>query len=165
MAEDRVNAIQAAWRRERPDIDVSSIAILTRAMLIGRYLERVRERALRELGTDTSTLDVLATLRRAGAPYRLRTSQIEAASQVTAGAISQRLDRLEARGLVRRDRDHVDKRIIHISLTKKGRELIDGIVAGLMEKESVLLTPFSERDRRTLEGLLTHWLRWLDENA
>jgi DNA-binding MarR family transcriptional regulator len=66
---------------------------------------------------------------------------------------------------VRRDRDHADKRIIHISLTKKGRELIDGIVAGLMEKENVLLTPFSERDRRTLEGLLTRWLRWLDENA
>jgi DNA-binding MarR family transcriptional regulator len=163
--EDRVDAILAAWRRERPEIEVSSIAILTRAMLIGRHLARVRERALRELGTDTPTLDVLATLRRSGPPYRLRTSQIEAASPVTAGAISQRLDRLVARGLVRRDRDDVDKRVIHVSLTKKGRELIDGIVAGLMEKESVLLTPLSEPERKTLERLLTRWLRWLDEHA
>lgn len=161
---DRVDAIQAAWRRERPDIDNSSIAILTRALLIGRHLAWSRERALRELGADTPTLEVLATLRRSGAPYRLRTSQIEAATSVTAGAISQRLDRLEARGLVSRERDSDDKRVIHISLTDKGRELIDSVVAGLMERENALLTPFSERERKTLERLLTRWLRWLDEN-
>jgi DNA-binding MarR family transcriptional regulator len=161
---DHVDSLMAAWRRERPDIDVSSIAVLTRALLIGRRLQKARDRALRELGTDTPTLDVLATLRRAGSPYRLRTSEIEAATLVTAGAISQRLDRLEARGLVRRIRDDRDKRVIHISLTTHGRELVDGVVAGLMEREELLLTPFPERDRRTLERLLTRWLRWLEEN-
>jgi DNA-binding MarR family transcriptional regulator len=159
---DRVEATQAAWRRERPDIDVGSIGILTRALLIGRQLAWAREHALRELGTDTPTLEVLATLRRAGAPYRLRTSEIEAASSVTAGAVSQRLDRLEARGLVRRKRDGADKRVIHVGLTKKGRDLIDSVVAGLMERENVLLTPFSASERRTLERLLTRWLRWLE---
>src|SRR5262249_8806887 len=99
---DRIDAIQAAWRRARPDIDLSSLAILTLALLIGRHLTREGGRALSELGADTSTLDVLATLRRAGAPYRLRTSAIEAASQVTAGAVTRRLDRLQARGLVSR---------------------------------------------------------------
>ena len=165
MSDDRVDATQEAWRRERPEIDVSSIAILTRALLIGRHLAWARERALRGLGTDTPTLEVLATLRRSGAPYRLRTSQIEEATSVTAGAISQRLDRLQARGLVRRERDAGDKRVIHVSLTKKGRDLIDSVVAGLMERENLLLTPFSERERRTLERLLTRWLRWLDENS
>jgi DNA-binding MarR family transcriptional regulator len=160
--DDRVDAIQAAWRRERPDIDVSSIAILTRALLIGRHLERARAHALRELGTDTPTLDVLAALRRAGSPYRMRTSEVEAATSVTAGAVSQRLDRLEARGLVRRERDHDDKRVIHVRLTKKGRELIDGVVAGLMERENVLLTPLNEDERDVLERLLTQWLRWLE---
>src|SRR5919206_4149666 len=106
---DGVDRVIDAWRRERPDIDVSSIGVLTPALLIGRHLSRARERALRELGTDTPTLDVLATLRRAGAPYRLRTSEIESATSVTAGAVSQRLDRLEARGLVRRERDGEDK--------------------------------------------------------
>ena len=162
---DRVDAIQEAWRRERPDIDVGSIAILTRALLIGRHLQRARDRALRELGTDTPTLEVLATLRRSGAPYRLRTSEIEEATSVTAGAVSQRLDRLEKRGFVRRERDTGDRRVIHVELTRKGRDLIDGVVAGLMEKESVLLTPLSERERATLERLLTRWLRWLEENA
>ncbi len=161
---DRVDATQAAWRRERPDIDVSSIGVLTRALLIGRHLQRARERILRELGTDPPTLDVLATLRRAGPPYRLRTSQIEAASSVTAGAISQRLDRLEERGLVYRERDRNDRRVIHVGLTERGRGLIDAIVAGLMERESTLLTPFSEGERAALERLLTRWLRWLDED-
>jgi DNA-binding MarR family transcriptional regulator len=153
----------AAWRRERPDIDVSSIAVLTRALLIGRHLQKARDRALRQLGTDTPTLEVLATLRRAGAPYRLRTSEIEAATSVTAGAISQRLDRLEERRLVERSRDPRDKRVIHVSLTKTGRRLIDDVVAGLMQAEEQLLTPFDERDRRTLERLLRRWLRWFDE--
>jgi DNA-binding MarR family transcriptional regulator len=160
---DRVDAIQEAWRRERPDIDVSSIAVLTRALVIGRHLQKARDRALRELGTDTPTLDVLATLRRAGEPYRLRTSDIEVASPVTAGAISQRLDRLEARGLVTRERDDADRRVIHVTLTRKGRDLIDGIVAGLMEREDVLLTPLSQREQATLQRLLTRWLRWLED--
>ena len=77
---DRVDGVIDAWRRERPDIDVSSIAVLTRALLIGRHLQKARDRALHELGTDTPALEVLATLRRAGAPYRLRTSEIEAAT-------------------------------------------------------------------------------------
>jgi DNA-binding MarR family transcriptional regulator len=164
MPKDRIDAIQAAWRRERPDIDVSSIAILTRALLIGRHLARARERALRELGTDTPTLDVLATLRRAGAPYRLRTNEIEAATSVTAGAVSQRLDRLQARGLVRRERDNVDKRVIYVTLTRKGRELIDAVVGGLMERESQLLGPFNDHERKTLERLLTRWLRWFESD-
>src|SRR5919199_297635 len=151
--EDRVDRIIDAWGRERPDIDVSSIAVLTRALLIGRHLQKARDRALRELGTDTPTLEVLATLRRAGAPYRLRTSEIEAATSVTAGAISQRLDRLESRGFVRRSRDDGDKRVIHVTLTRKGRNLIDTVGAGLMAREQRLLTPFDERERQTLERL------------
>jgi DNA-binding MarR family transcriptional regulator len=163
MSGDRVDEIQAAWRRERPDIDVGSIAVLTRALLIGRHLQKARDRALRELGTDTPTLEVLATLRRAGDPYRLRTSEIEAATSVTAGAISQRLDRLEARGLVKRERAAGDKRVIHVSLTKKGRDLIDAVVAGLMEREELLLEPFSDSERKTVERLLTRWLRWFED--
>jgi DNA-binding MarR family transcriptional regulator len=84
---------------------------------------------------------------------------------VTAGAITRRLDRLQARGLVSRERDRRDKRVIHVRLTGKGRDLIDRILAGLVEKESRFLTPFSERERDTLERLLTGWLRSLDENA
>ena len=162
---DPVDAIQAAWRRERSDIDVSSIAILTRAMLIGRHLAAARTRALADLGTDAATLDVLATLRRAGSPHRLRASQIASATRVSAGAVSQRVERLERAGLVRRLIDEDDRRGVVVTLTKKGRHLIDSVVGGLMERESKLLEPFEAPERRVLERLLTRWLRWLDQQA
>jgi DNA-binding MarR family transcriptional regulator len=106
---------------------------------------------------------MLAELRRSGTPYRLRTSELETATSVTAGAVSQRLDRLEGRGYVRRERDRFDKRVVHVRLTKKGAHLIDAVVSGLMEREDRLLVPFNARDRQTLERLLTRWLRWFEE--
>ena len=160
---DPVDAIQQAWRRERPDIDVSSIGILTRALLIGRHLSRAREHVLRELGTDASTLDVLATLRRAGSPYRLRASEIAHATRVSPAAVSQRLDRLERKGLITREVVDEDRRGVLVSLTARGRDLIDSIVAGLMDRESLLLGPLASRDRAALERILTAWLRWLDD--
>jgi DNA-binding MarR family transcriptional regulator len=160
--QDRVDRVISAWRRERPDIDVASIAILTRALLIGRHLQKARDRTLRELGTDTPTLEVLATLRRAGAPYRLRTGEIEAATSVTAGAVSQRLDRLESRGHIERTRERGDKRVIWVGLTPQGRRLIDDVVAGLMAREDQLLAPLDERERKDLQRLLTRWLRWFE---
>lgn len=163
MTIDPVDATQEAWRRERPDIDVSSIGILTRALLIGRRLSRTRELVLRELGTEAVTLDVLAALRRSGSPYRLRASEIAAATRVSPGAVSQRLDRLEQSGLIKREVDKNDKRGIVVSLTVEGRDLIDSVVAGLMDRESLLLTPFGSRDKAVLERLLSRWLRWLDE--
>jgi DNA-binding MarR family transcriptional regulator len=163
MPSDPVDVIQAAWRRERPDIDVSSVGILTRALLIGRHLSRARELALRDLGTDATTLDVLATLRRAGTPYRLRASEIATATRVSQGAVSQRLDRLELGGLIRREILAEDRRGVIVSLTAKGRDLIDSILAELMDRESLLLTPIGSGERAALERLLTRWLRWLDD--
>src|SRR5262249_6749505 len=163
--QDRVGAIEAVSRQERPDTDGSPIAILTRILLIGRHLTRAREQALAELGTETPTLDVLAALRGSRAPYGPRTTEIAAASPLTAGAITRRLDRLQARGLVSSERDRRDKRVVQISLTGNGRDLIDGILADLMEKERGFPMPFSERERQTLQRLSTRWLRSLDENA
>jgi DNA-binding MarR family transcriptional regulator len=163
IAADPVRTIQDAWRRERPDIDVSSIGILTRALLIGRHLSRARDVVLRDLGTDASTLDVLATLRRAGNPYQLRASELAVATRVSAGAISQRLDRLERRGLINRNVDGKDRRGVLVNLTAEGRDLIDATVAGLTQRESLLLTPLGSRERVALERLLTRWLWWLDE--
>jgi DNA-binding MarR family transcriptional regulator len=162
---DVIDEVRAAWHRERPDIDVSSIGILSRTMRIAGHLARARQRALRELGTDPVALEVLAPLRRAGPPYRLRTGALEAASFVTAGAISQRLARLEREGLIARERDPADRRVIYVALTRKGRNLIDNIVAGLMEREERLLASLSQTERRQLEKLLTTWMRALDQSS
>jgi DNA-binding MarR family transcriptional regulator len=160
---DAVDLILTQWRRERPDLDPTPMGLIGRLSRVSQTVDRRLAQVFARHGLQAWGFDVLATLRRSGAPYRLRTSEIEAATSVTAGAISQRLDRLEARGFVRRERDQADKRVIHVSLTKKGRDLIDGVVAGLMERENLLLTPLNERERKTLERLLTRWLRWFED--
>ncbi|SRR5260370_13837712 len=161
---DTIDRIQQAWRRQRPDVDVSSIAVLSRVARIARYLERARHRALAELGTDGVTLDVLATLRRSGAPFRLTASELQRAALITSGAVTQRVDRLEAAGLVRRERGESDKRAVYVSLTDAGRDLVDTIFVALMRREERLLGPLTPGQRRHLQDLLRTWLLWLEQN-
>jgi DNA-binding MarR family transcriptional regulator len=158
MDDDSVDAIQAAWRRERPEVDVSSIAIITRIWRLAHHLGAARAQTLAALGTDASTLDALATLRRSGPPYRLTAGEMQRRSLVTAGAISQRLDKLEEAGLVCRQRDSNDRRIIHICLTPRGRRLVDRVFAAIMEQEQLLLRPLTGPERERLEPLLKRWL-------
>jgi DNA-binding MarR family transcriptional regulator len=158
VAADRVDGIQQAWQRERPDVDSHSIAIVTRIWRLARHLERARTEVLAALGTDAPTLDALATLRRAGAPYRLTAGEMQQRSLVTAGAISQRLDKLEQAGFLRRERDTRDRRIVHVALTDRGQRLVDRVFTALMEREQALLATLSREDRTTLTAILRRWL-------
>jgi DNA-binding MarR family transcriptional regulator len=161
---DGVDEIQEAWRRERPDIDVSSIGVITRVWRLARHLDRSRRRFLDELGIDVTTLDALAVLRRSGPPYRLTAGQMQRASLITTGAVSQRLDKLEREALVRRQADPGDGRLVWVELTSKGRATIDKVVAGLMEREGALLAPLSTRQREMLATLLRGWLAWFESS-
>jgi DNA-binding MarR family transcriptional regulator len=156
---DSVDNIEDAWLRERPDIDCSSIGVITRIWRLARHLERARAETLAALGTDASTLDALATLRRAGKPYRLTAGEMHRRSLVTAGAITQRLDKLEAARLVRRVRDRRDARVVHVTLTSRGRRLVDSVFVALMRQEQAILAPFTAGERRHLARLLRRWLR------
>jgi DNA-binding MarR family transcriptional regulator len=162
VASDSVDEIQEAWRRERPDIDSSSIGIVTRIWRLARFLDRARGEALAKLGTDATTLDALATLRRAGKPYVLTAGEMQDRSLVTAGAVTQRLDKLEQAGLVRRERDARDGRVVNVVLTVRGRRLIDTAFVGLMDQEQALLGPLTRGERDALVSLLRRWLSWFE---
>jgi DNA-binding MarR family transcriptional regulator len=168
IGEDAIDRIEQAWRRERPDIDVSSVGVISRIWRVSRYLERERKERLAQLGTDRVTLDVLAMLRRAGPPYRRTAGDLTRASLITSGGVSQRLDRLEREGLVTRHIHPEDRRRIDVQLTAEGIQLVDSVLADLMEHESALLDELSEADkehlRRTLKRLLARFER-LDSNG
>jgi DNA-binding MarR family transcriptional regulator len=157
-----VDGIEQAWRRERPDIDSGSIGIITRIWRLARFLDRARGDALAKLDTDPATLDALATLRRAGKPYRLTAGEMQRRSLVTAGAVTQRLDKLERAGLVRREGDDKDGRVVHVVLTVRGRRLVDRIFVELMDQEQALLAPFTREEREALMVLLRRWLSWFE---
>lgn len=159
---DAIDLVQRAWRVQRPDVDVTSIGILSRVTRIARYLNRSRTRALAALGTDAVTLDVLATLRRSGPPFRMTAGELMRASLISTAAVTQRLDKLESLGLVRRSSEGPDRRVVWVTLADSGRDVADGTLAGLMDRETPLLTPLSPEERRQLEDLLHRWLLWLE---
>jgi DNA-binding MarR family transcriptional regulator len=159
---DLADDIQAAWARERPELNVESIGILTRIVRIARHLDRTREQELREIGTDSATLDVLATLRRSGKPYRLTAGELQRTGLVTSGAISQRLQKLERAGFIRRSADTHDARRVQVQLTEAGIRESDRIVEELMQREARLLEAISPADRQRLETLLRRWLLQLE---
>jgi DNA-binding MarR family transcriptional regulator len=161
LGEDAIDRIEDAWRRERPDVNVSSVGIISRIWRIGRHLEQARKERLAEHGTDRVTLDVLAMLRRSGPPFRMTAGELTHHSLISSGGVSQRLEKLERAGLVTRHIHSEDRRRIDVALTPAGVELIDSILADLMAHEAALLdvlAPWEQEDlRRVLKLLLARF--------
>ncbi|MEU1346762.1 TetR family transcriptional regulator [Streptomyces sp. NPDC005776] len=111
-------------------------------------------RTVREYGISLPAFEVLAALRDAGEPYRRTTGEVAAAGRARAGGLTQHVDRLEAAGLIRRERDADDRRIIRLCLTPEGLELADRVCAVRSAQERELLAGLGAADRRRLSGLL-----------
>jgi DNA-binding MarR family transcriptional regulator len=156
--DDGIDRVEKAWRRERPDLDVSSVGIVSRIWRVARHLENERKARLAELGTDRVTLDVLAMLRRAGEPYRRTAGELTHSSLITPGGVSQRLDKLEKAGLIVREIHPGDRRRIDVQLTDEGMKLIDDVLVDLMEHESSLLEVLGEADQDELRRILKLFL-------
>jgi DNA-binding MarR family transcriptional regulator len=154
---DEVDRIVDAWRRERPDLDVAPLQILSRILRLARHLDLARGSAFAVHDLEGWGFDVLSALRREGAPYQLSPGQLVAQMLVTSGTMTNRVDRLAARGLVGRGPDPSDRRGVKVTLTVRGREVVDSAMADLLDRERILLNqlPPSERDH------LAHLLRRL----
>ena len=146
---DDVDRIVEAWQRERPDLDVAPLHILSRVSRLARHLDRARGAAFAKHGLEGWGFDVLSALRRAGAPYELSPGQLVAQTLVTSGTMTNRVDRLAARGLVGRGPDPSDRRGVKVTLTTAGRAVVDAAMADLLDRERILLAqlPSSEQDK------------------
>jgi DNA-binding MarR family transcriptional regulator len=145
---DEVDRIVEAWRRERPDLDVTPLTILSRVLRLARHLDLARGSAFAEHDLEGWGFDVLSALRREGPPYELSPGQLVAQTLVTSGTMTNRVDRLAARGLVSRGPDPSDRRGVKVALTDTGRSVVDAAMADLLDRERILLNqlPPSERD-------------------
>ena len=160
--EDEVDRLVAAWQRERPDLDVRPLDVLSRVTRLARHLDRARRTAFAAHGLDTWEFDVLAALRRAGAPYALSPGQLGAATMVTSGTMTNRVDRLQERGFVERRPDPSDRRGVQVRLTAEGKDRVDAALADLLDRERDLLARLPERDRTALAALLRELLEPFD---
>jgi DNA-binding MarR family transcriptional regulator len=152
--EDEVDRLVAAWRTERPDLDTEPLHVLSRVSRLARHLDRARRAVFTAHEIESWEFDVLTALRRAGPPYELSPGRLLRATLVTSGTMTNRIDRLESAGLVRRNPDPQDKRGVLVRLTEAGRTQVDTTFADLVDRERGLLGSLSADDRRTLAGLL-----------
>lgn len=154
MPEDDVDRIVSAWRRERPELDVTPLQILSRVSRLARRLDLARGTAFAEHGLDGWEFDVLSALRRAGAPYELSPGQLIAETLVTSGTMTNRVDRLLTRGFVERQPDPRDRRGVIVRLTAEGMQTVDAALDDLLAHERDLLAELPKGERSTLAGQL-----------
>jgi len=147
----------AQWERERPDLDVSPQGVIARLHRIALRLTDELVAVYAEHGLNEGEFDILATLRRQGAPYALTPSQLAAQTMVTSGAITKRVDRCITRGWAMRTARDEDGRGRSITLTEAGRALIDAAFTDHIANEHRLLASFTARERGTLAKLLQGW--------
>jgi DNA-binding MarR family transcriptional regulator len=151
---DAVDRITAQWRRERPDLDPAAMGVVGRISRLALLAQRELETVFGRYDLNGGDFDVLATLRRSGAPYRLTPGELSRSTMVTTGGMTKRLDRLEDAGLIRRHADPSDRRGKLIALTPKGRDLVDHVLEEHWRNEERLLEGLSATQRRELASLL-----------
>jgi DNA-binding MarR family transcriptional regulator len=157
-AQDAVDLILEQWSRERPDLDCAPMGIIGRITQLQREVHLAQRATFARHGLDAPSFDVLAALRRAGPPYQLTPTALMRTALVTSGAITQRLDRLEQKGLITRTRSEADGRAVVVTLTGAGREALDSALPDHLETERAMLAGLSEGEQEQLAELLRRFL-------
>lgn len=151
---DEVDRLVEAWQRERPELDVRPMEVLSRVTRLARHLDRARREAFADSALEPWEFDVLSALRRSGAPYQLSPGRLLRETLVTSGTMTNRVDRLAARALVERLPDPADRRGVLVQLTDTGRSVVDAALDALLDRERVLLEGLPPRDSARLAALL-----------
>jgi DNA-binding MarR family transcriptional regulator len=151
---DHVAAILDAWNTELPGLDVSPVAIFGRITRIERYQVAALRQVWRGHRIDSGEYDVLAALSRSGPGYRLTPTELYRSVLVTSATMTERLDRLEKRKLIRRRPATRDRRSVVVELTPAGRAVFDEAHPDMLAAEAALLGGLAPRDRAALASLL-----------
>ena len=154
MEKDVVDKILDQWSGERPDLDATSLGVVIRVMTLYRSFSRQAAKALEPLDLELWQYDVLSALRRQGEPYTLPATRLARETDLSSGAMTNRIDRLESRGLLRRKPDPDDRRGVNVSLTAKGRRLIDKAIQHRLDSAKDSLQALSIAQQRELARLL-----------
>jgi DNA-binding MarR family transcriptional regulator len=152
--EDHVDEIVAQWRRERPKLEVATLGLYGRLFRVVHLSDGELAKGLDQYGLQQGWFDLLAALRRAGAPYELNPTSLMRATLLSSSGMTKRLDRMEEAGLIERRPDPNDRRGTLVRLTRLGRSVIDRAVKTHVGNEERMLAPLNAAERRTLDGLL-----------
>lgn len=146
--------VRDQWQRQWPALDTSPVAVVARVGRLARYLDHGMDEMFARHGLRREGWDALASLRRAGPPYRLSPTQLYQGLMRTSGAISNRLHRLAADGLIRRVPDPDDGRGMLVELTERGKALVESIAPEHVANEQRMLAALPPAQQNQLAGLL-----------
>ncbi|MEQ1754955.1 MAG: MarR family transcriptional regulator [Micropepsaceae bacterium] len=162
---DHIDDVYAQWQRDMPEIGTNGARILARARRLTLLVRPEIEAVFKSFELDTGEFDVLATLRRSGAPYALRPTELYRALMISSGGLTDRLDRLKARGLIRRRPSEEDKRSELVELTALGRKKIEAAFVADMAVENRLTAHLSPGEHEELCRLLRKLLLQLEQEG
>jgi DNA-binding MarR family transcriptional regulator len=162
---DEVDEIVAAWQRERPDLDVEPLQVLSRVSRLADVLDERRANAFVEHGLQAHEFDVLAALRRSGEPFELTAGELSVVTHVTSGTMTSRLDRLSARKFITRHPDPTDGRLVRVRLTAAGRKRLDAAFAALLDTERDLLDTLAAANQVAVADALRELLLAADATS
>ena len=160
---DAVDANLEIWSRELPELDLETEGIVERIHKLERLVDRAMQETLDAFDMSHGEWKVLANLRRAGPPYRGKPGKLAARLDLSSGAMTNRLDNMERRGLIRRLDDPDDRRGVIVELTHEGKAFWDATVAAQAEKESLVDSVLGEREKRELNDLLRRLMRAFED--
>ena len=154
MKNDVVDEILQQWSQERPELDTASLGVVIRIMSLHRAFLRQAAQALEPFALELFEYDVLSALRRQGKPYALPATGLATETGLSSGAMTNRIDKLEARRLVRRRPDKRDRRGVIVSLTAGGKRVIDDAIQSRVDAADKSLQGLSSKERNDLAALL-----------
>src|SRR5919204_5876359 len=153
--QDQLDQMLEQWRRERPEINAEGMALVPRVMRLAHLYDAEMARVSRSFGLKPGWLDVLSALRRIGAPHRMSATELARWVLLSSGGMTNRLDRMEEAGLVRRRPDPSDRRGVLVELTPRGRQVIDDAIdAHLALYEELVGGALTRAEQRTFVELM-----------
>ncbi len=164
-AKDHVDVIRQQWHKERPELDTEALGLFGRLFRCVRLADDALAEALAGHALQRGWFDILAALRRAGAPYEMNPTELMRATLLSSGGTTKRLDRMAEAGLVERRPDPEDRRGTRVRLTAHGRTVIDRAVEVHIANEERLLSGLGVAKRRALDDLLRRLLMRLEEET
>lgn len=164
-AKDHLDGIVAQWRRERPDLDVSALALVGRLFRVVHLADGRLSQGLAANDLQAGWFDLLAALRRSGPPFELNPTELMRTTLLSSGGMTKRIDRLADEGLVERRPDPEDRRGTLVRLSRRSKALIDRALETHLANEERLLAPLSREERKQLDRLLRKLLAELEQTA
>ena len=156
---DALDRIKEQWEMERPELNTVPMQILGRMARIYKYAEGNISQCHHKYGIKIGEFDVLATLLRSGKPYQLTPSELLLQLMLTSGAMTNRMTRLEDKGLIERTHSVEDRRSVMVNLTTEGRLLINTALTEHVVKQQQLTSNLTEQEQQQMNHLLTKWLK------